>query len=335
MMAPIRTVEMHTGGEPLRIITDGVPVPEEGTLLDKRRHLKEEADQYRRFLMFEPRGHIDMYGALIVPADHPEADFGVIFMHNEGYSTMCGHAIIALGRYALDYGLVEKTGEPEQAINIQCPCGLVKAHVTVTNGHTGAVRFESVPAFAYRIGQYVNTAEFGPVELDLAYGGAFYGILDASSVGLDLKTSPINTIVQTANQLAAATTQQIEITHPEEQDLGYLYGIIFTDGSIGSEGNPSRNICVFADGQVDRSPTGSGVTARLAVTHAKGLSKPHQAHNFESVTDAVFSGQILTETRVGPHKAVTVEVSGRAHYCGRAEFVMENDDLLASGFLLR
>ncbi len=335
MIGPIKTIEMHTGGEPLRIITEGVPIPSQGNLLDKRRHLMEDADQYRRFLMFEPRGHMDMYGALIVPADHPAADFGVIFLHNEGYSTMCGHAIIALGRYALDYGLIEKTENPKQQVNIQCPCGLVQATVDVQDGKTGSVHFESVPAFAYKIGQFVNTAAFGPVELDIAYGGAFYGILEAASVGLDLKATPLQTLIQTATQLAAAVREQVPIAHPTEDELGYLYGIIFTDENDGNGPNPSRNVCVFADGQVDRSPTGSGVTARLALNAAKGLSSPGELYHFESLTDAVFTGKILSKTKVGPYNAVTVEVGGRAHYCGKAEFTVEEDDLLANGFLLR
>ena len=335
MIRPIKTIEMHTGGEPLRIITEGVPIPSGGNLLDKRRYLREEADQYRRFLMFEPRGHMDMYGALIVPADHPTADFGVIFLHNEGYSTMCGHAIIALGRYALDHGLVEKTGSVKQQVNIQCPCGLVQATVDVHDGKTGSVHFESVPAFAYKVGQFVNTASDGPVELDIAYGGAFYAILEASSVGLDLKTTPVQSLVQTAAELTAAVREHVPITHPTEDDLGYLYGIIFTDENSGNGPEPSRNVCVFADGQVDRSPTGSGVTARLALNATKGLSKIGEPHSFESLTDAIFSGKILSNTDAGPFKAVTVEVGGRAHYCGKAEFTMEEDDLLANGFLLR
>ncbi|OUR77663.1 proline racemase [Alphaproteobacteria bacterium 46_93_T64] len=335
MIEPIKTVEMHTGGEPLRIITSGIPLPGTGTLLDKRRYLKENADQYRRFLMFEPRGHKDMYGALLVPADHPDANFGVIFMHNEGYSTMCGHAVIALGRFAVDSGLVHADGRHHVPIKIQCPCGLVSAEVDVTDGHSGAVRFESVPAFAYKLDQFVDTAEFGPVELDIAYGGAFYGILEAATVGLDLDTSPVQSLVNAANQIAAAIRAQVKITHPEEEDLGFLYGIIFTDGHIGADGNASRNVCIFADGQVDRSPTGSGVTARMALAAARGNAEIGEQFTFESLTDSIFSGKIVTTGRLEGFDAVTVEVSGRAHYSGTAEFTMEDDDMLAGGFLLR
>ncbi len=335
MIQPIKTIEMHTGGEPLRIITEGVPIPSTGNLLDKRRYLMEQADQYRRFLMFEPRGHMDMYGALIVPADHPAADFGVIFLHNEGYSTMCGHAIIALGRYALDHGLVKKTENSKQQINIQCPCGLVQAAVDAHDGKTGSVHFESVPSFAYRMGQFVNTVDFGPVELDIAYGGAFYGILDAASIGLDVTKTPIQELITAADHLKEAINKEINVSHPDEEDLGFLYGIIFTDGRTGRGNSTSRNICIFADGQVDRSPTGSGVTARLAVMAAKGETEIGEPHAFESITGSVFNGKTLSKVAIGPYKGVTVEVGGQAHYYGTAEFTMEENDPLSGGFLLR
>lgn len=334
MISPIKTVEMHTGGEPLRIVTEGIPLPENLSLLEKRRHLREEADKYRHFLMFEPRGHKDMYGALIVSPDMEEADFGVIFMHNEGYSTMCGHAIMALGRFAIDTGLVKRTGS-ETTVKIQCPCGLVEAQVQSDDNHSGAVLFESVPSFAYRINQFIDTTDYGPVELDIGYGGAFYGILDAATIGLDVKTTPMTSLTAAANHLADALRSQIEIIHPEEADLSYLYGIIFTDDNSGADGINSTNICVFADGQIDRSPTGSGVTARLAVAAAKGETQIGVPHHFESVTEAVFSGKIVSDCTVGKYKAVTVEVGGRAHYYGTAEFTMEEDDMLAGGFLLR
>ncbi|MEH6545927.1 MAG: proline racemase family protein [Sneathiella sp.] len=334
MISRITTVEMHTGGEPLRIITDGVPVPDGRTLLEKRAFLRDHADHYRQFLMFEPRGHRDMYGALLVPADHPDADLAVIFLHNEGYSTMCGHAIIALGRYALDYGLVVKDTE-ETKVNIQCPCGLVTAYVKTGDGVTGAVRFESVPAFAVALGTYVETPDYGPVEIDIGYGGAFYALLDAATIGLDVRRSTTADLVRAATQISEAVKKQIPITHPDAEDLGYLYGTILTDGGDGATGAASANICVFADAQVDRSPTGSGVTARLAVAAARKAAQAGEIYQFESVTGSIFTGKIMQPTKVGPYNAVTVEVAGQAYYSGTAEFTAEEGDTLAGGFLLR
>ncbi|MEX1036735.1 MAG: proline racemase family protein [Sneathiella sp.] len=333
MISSIQTIEMHTGGEPLRIITDGVPVPEGRTLLEKRAYLRDHADQYRRFLMFEPRGHKDMYGALLVPPDHPEADLAVIFMHNEGYSTMCGHAIMALGRYVLDFGLAVKETE-ETTVKIQCPCGLVTAHVETKEGVTGKVRFESVPAFAYKLGQFIDTRDYGPVEVDIGYGGAFYGILDAASLGLDVQRSKTRDLAAAATVISEAIKQQVTITHPEEPDLGYLYGTILTDGNTGNDGSTSANICVFADEQVDRSPTGSGVTARMAIAAARKTVTADEICQFESITGAIFTGQLKSTSKIGPHNAVTVEVAGHAHYSGSAELTFEDGDPLAAGFLL-
>ena len=268
MISSIQTVEMHTGGEPLRIITDGVPIPEGHTLLEKRAFLRDHADQYRRFLMFEPRGHKDMYGALLVPPDHPDADLAVIFMHNEGYSTMCGHAIMALGRYALDYGLIVKE-DGETPVNIQCPCGLVRAYVETKNGVTGAVRFESVPAFAYKLNQFVETREYGPVELDIGYGGAFYAILDAATLGLDVRTSRTTRSGDGGDPYFRRGKGTNSDPPSGRERSGLSLWDHSTDGGTGRDGSPSANICVFADEQVDRSPTGSGVTARMALAAAR------------------------------------------------------------------
>lgn len=325
---------MHTGGEPVRIITGGFPPVHGGTLLAKRRHVRSELDHLRRMLMAEPRGHADMYGALLVPPDTPDADLAVLFLHNEGYSTMCGHAVIALGRFAVDRELVAAR-EPETTVRIQCPCGLVTASVEVHGGHAGRVRFTSVPAFAYARDAVVVTEAFGPVILDVAYGGAFYGILPASQLGLDLQHSPLGRIVEAALQIKAAAMEQLALTHPTEPDLAYLYGIIFTDDASPDGRGPTTNICVFADGQVDRSPTGSGVTARLALMHRRRQVDVGESRAFSSITGAEFTGRVIAEAKAGPHPAVLVEVAGEAFYTGEASFTCEPEDPLGGGFLLR
>ncbi len=329
----IRTTEMHTGGEPLRIIEAGYPTISGKTLLDKRRYARENLDHLRRFLMFEPRGHFDMYGALLVEPDHPEAHIAVLFMHNEGYSTMCGHAIIALGRYAVDNGLVTKK-EPETQVNIQCPCGLVKAFVEVQSGQSGQVRFESVPAFALHRKKLVTISEYGPLEVDIAYGGAFYAFVAADELGLDIRRSSVRSQIDAADNISKAVKEQLDISHPDDPDLGYLYGTILTDGADEFSETATANICVFADRQVDRSPTGSGVTARIALQHRNNQIKIGQERTFESVTGCLFMAKAITETRCGRHKAVTVEVSGKAHYSGSSVFSHEADDLIGRGFLL-
>jgi trans-L-3-hydroxyproline dehydratase len=330
----ITTVEMHTGGEPVRIITAGFPPVLGDTLLAKRRHVHAKLDHLRRMLMAEPRGHADMYGALLVEPDAPDADLAVLFLHNEGYSTMCGHAVIALGRFAVDRKLVAAR-EPETTVRIQCPCGLVTASVEVQGRRAGRVRFTSVPAFAYARDAVVVTEVFGPVILDVAYGGAFYGILPASQLGLDLQHSPLARIVEAALQIKAAAMEQLALAHPTEPDLAYLYGIILTDDMSPEGRGPTANICVFAAGQVDRSPTGSGVTARLALMHRRRQVDIGESRAFSSITGTEFTGRVIAETTVGPHPAVLVEVTGEAFYTGEASFTCEPEDPLGGGFLLR
>jgi trans-L-3-hydroxyproline dehydratase len=330
----ITTVEMHTGGEPVRIVTSGYPPLEGRTLLEKRRFARDRLDHLRQMLMAEPRGHADMYGALLVEPDLEGADLGVLFLHNEGYSTMCGHAVVALGRYAVDRRLVPAR-EPETVVRIQCPCGLVTATVQVRGGRAGRTRFLSVPAIAHARDAVVVTQEYGPVTLDVGYGGAFYGVLPAAALGLDLERDPLGRIVETAMRVKAAAAAQLSLAHPADPDLAFLYGIILTDGADEYSPRSTLNICVFADGQVDRSPTGSGVTARLALMHRRGQVGLGQSRAFRSVTGAEFVGRVVATVAVGPHPAVVVEVAGEAFYIGEAAFVREPEDPLGAGFLLR
>ncbi len=329
----IRTCEMHTGGEPVRIVTSGYPAVPGATLLDKRRHAQRHLDHLRRFLMHEPRGHNDMYGVIPVEPDHPRADLAVLFCHNEGYSTMCGHATIAAARWAVDRGIVA-VREPRTTVRIQCPCGLVIAHVHCLGGRAGAVHFESVPAFAPLLGATVEVGGAGKVAVDIGYGGAFYALVPASRFGLDVRTSAARSLVDAAWAVTCAATAQLELEHPEHDDLSFLYGTILTDGGLGDD-RPSANVCVFADRQVDRSPTGSGVTARMAIQRARGQAEVGEGRRFSSVTGAVFSGCIVGETQVGDLRAVRVLVGGEAHYTGEARFRAEAGDPLAGGFRVR
>ena len=334
-MDALTVVDMHTGGEPLRIVTAGYPqLPSGSTILEKRAYVRDRLDHLRKVLMFEPRGHFDMYGALLVEPSLPGADLAVLFMHNEGYSTMCGHAIIALGRYAVDQGLVVMR-EPVTRVAIECPCGMVVADVDVRNGRSGAVSFESVPAFLFRGDATISVPDHGEIVCDIAYGGAFYALADCRQFGLEFGRDRVASFVETGVALTDAVGAAIRLSHPDHDDLAFLYGSILTDGGNGADDRATCNVCVFADAQVDRSPTGSGVTARLAAMHARGEVRQHEARLFESLTGARFKGEVAGVSKVGEHDAVTVRVSGRAYYSGRAEFIVEDDDPLRAGFLVR
>jgi trans-L-3-hydroxyproline dehydratase len=247
---------------------------------------------------------------------------------------MCGHAVIALGRWTIDSGLVPAVS-PETTVRIQCPCGMVTARVQVTDGQTGEVAFRSVPAFAYQRDALVDTGIYGPVTVDIGFGGAFYAVLPAQHLGLDVRSSTTRDLVDAASVVTEAVRRQIELAHPDDSDLAFIYGTILTDGRDGLAGGPSANICVFADRQVDRSPTGSGVTARIALMHRRGQLGLGEPRRFESITGAVFEGRAVADTRVGPRPAVVVEVKGRAHYTGKAVFTVEEGDPLGGGFTLR
>jgi proline racemase len=330
---PLDVLDMHTGGEPVRIVRAGYPPVVGATILEKRRYARERLDHLRRFLMFEPRGHADMYGALLVEPTLPDADLAVLFMHNEGYSTMCGHAVIALGRYTVDYRLVERT-EPVTRVGIECPCGLVMASVEVHGGESGRVSFESVPAFLFADTVRVEVPGAGTVTADVSYGGAFYALADAAQFGLDVRTRRVRDLVDAATALTDAVRASVPLEHPEHDDLAFLYGSILTDGRERPEDGPSRNICVFADAEVDRSPTGSGVTARMAARVAHGTVALGQRCVFESVTGAMFEGEAVAATRCGDRPAVTVRVSGHAHYSGEARYWLDEGDTTGRGFLL-
>ncbi|XP_078262728.1 trans-3-hydroxy-L-proline dehydratase isoform X1 [Rhinoraja longicauda] len=332
----MRVLDMHTGGEPLRIITGGFPAVPGPDLLAKRRYVREQLDGLRRRLMLEPRGHHDMYGALLVGSELPDAHLAVLFMHNQGYSTMCGHGVLALGRYAVDYGLVAQPSSPETQVNIHCPCGLVRAYVQYEGGKSGRVRFHSVPAFVFATDIPVDVPGHGKIMVDVVYGGAFYAFVSANCFGLDVCSTKTRDLVDAAVAVTNAVKARIKLHHPDSEDLAFLYGTIITDGKDEFSKEPTANVCVFADAQVDRSPCGSGVTARIALQYHKGSILLNQTRTFQSgLTNSVFTGKAVEETKCGDFKAVVVEISGQAHYTGTANFCVEDDDDLKDGFLLR
>jgi proline racemase len=333
MHEPLTVIDMHTGGEPLRIITSGYPQLPKGTILEKRAYVRDRFDHLRKIVIFEPRGHFDMYAALLVEPNLPGADLAVLFMHNEGYSTMCGHAIIALGRYAVDYGIVPKI-EPVTTVHIECPCGMVVASVEVREGKSGGVSFESVPAFLFAGDQTIDLPGFGKVNFDVAYGGAFYALADCAQFGLEFGRDPAQKFIEAATTLTEAVKEAVPLDHPDHKDLAFLYGSVLTDGADTWNEGPTKNVCIFADAQLDRSPTGSGVTARLAAMHAKGQIREGNARIFESIVGSRFAGFVASETKAGDFNAITARVSGHAYYSGKAEFIVEEDDPLGRGFLV-
>lgn len=323
----ITTIDMHTGGEPLRVIVDGLPTIEGRTVLEKRRYFREHYDHLRTGLMWEPRGHADMYGAVVTPS--ADADFDVFFIHNEGYSTMCGHAIIALTKLAVETGFVART---EMAINV--PAGRILARAKVENGRVAEASFQNVPSFVYLRKQRVSVAGIGSVEFDVAYGGAFYAFVNAPALGLRLEPDNFSRLIECGRLIKHAVMANFPIKHPFEDDLSFLYGTIFI-GPASNPANHSRNVCIFADGELDRSATGSGVSARAALHFAAGELGLNERITIESILGSTMSVEVAGVTDFGPHNAIIPEVSGTASITGRNEFYFDPDDPLRTGFIFR
>jgi len=330
----LTTLDAHAGGEPLRVVTGGLPDLDGETILDRRRHMREHLDTYRTALLWEPRGHADMYGAVLTDPVSEAADFGVLFLHNDGYSTMCGHGVIALGRVAVETGFVEPT-PPVTTIGMDTPAGLVTADVeTAPDGSPGSVTFENVPSFVVETDCAVDVPDLGEVPYDLAFGGAFYAYCDAGDVGLDLADATMDDLVRVGRAVKERVAATRDIAHPHEDDLGFLYGTIICGPPSDATGD-SRNVCVFADGEVDRSPTGTGVSGRVARRAAAGDLAPGEAFVVESIVGSTFTGRFEERTTVGDYDAVVPRVTGDAHIVGRSEFLVDPDDPLGDGFLLR
>ena len=323
-------IDMHTAGEPVRIF-DATPLNVPGeTILEKRRAMGERFDHLRRAMMLEPRGHADMYGAILVPPSDPAYDAAVLFTHNSGYSTMCGHATVALGRFLHDRA--RQQGRTQTRFILECPCGPVAIEVAPDSDPAAApmVRFESVESFALSLDDSIELDGFGRVSFDIGYGGAFYAILPSSRLGLDFHETPLGQLVEAAGKLVAELRATRSFRHPEELDLSFLYGAILTDGDRLTPGQLTHNLCWFGEAQIDRSPTGSGVSARLAVAHAHGQIAPGVEVAFAGASGQSFDGAVARTTERG----IIAAVSGRAYYMARSELILEVQDPFAHGFAL-
>jgi trans-L-3-hydroxyproline dehydratase len=330
----ITTVDAHTAGEPLRIITGGLPDLPGETILEKRRYAQTHLEGLRRTLMWEPRGHADMYGCILTPPATPDGDLGVLFMHNEGFSTMCGHGIIGLVKVGVETGALPAAG-PQATFNVDTPAGRVVATAHLAGGRVERVSFVNVPSFLLARDLVVTPPGLGQVCVDIAFGGAFYAYVDAAALGLSLDLAHARELIDAGMRIKRAVMDGYQIEHPAgDPALNFLYGTIFVQLTPQGDAH-SRNVCIFAEGEVDRCPTGTGVSGRLAIHHARGELGVGEPIVVESILDTRFSGCILGTTQVGELPAVSPEITGTAHITGRHEFLVDPDDPLARGFLIR
>ena len=311
----VNAVDYHTGGEPFRIVSGGVPPLQGRRILDKRRDARERLDRIRQLLVFEPRGHADMYGCFVTEPEDGGANLGVVFFHNAGYSTACGHGTIALVTWAIESGLVSAV-EPETRVVVDVPSGRLETVARVEDGAVRSVRFRNVPAFVH--------------SEDVAFGGAFY-----ASAEERVAPEEVPRLIELGRVVKTRLEAEREIVHPVEPELRGVYGVIFWQHEEDGPPLVQRNVTVFADGEVDRSPCGSGTSARLALLHAEGRLAVGEELVHRSVVGSEFRARVVAETEVAGLHAVVTEVEGSAHLTGFHEFVLEPDDELGTGFLLR
>lgn len=355
----ISSLDCHTGGEPLRIITAGFPALRGDTVLAQRRDCQQRFDHLRSALMFEPRGHADMYGCIIVPPERANSAFGVLFIHNEGYSTMCGHAMIALAKTAVEAGVVPVT-YPVTEFLVDAPCGQIRLFAQISTGDPVGISagpvaadqtvssaaapakiqvhrcwFENVPSFVLGNSHQIEVAGIGRVPYQLAYGGAFYAYVDAEAINLDLSMANHRQIVRYGELIKLQLLADgVSVTHPFSEDLSFLYGVIFM-GPAQKPGVYQRNVCIFANGELDRSPTGSGVSGLVAILQQQSRLAPGEKIRIESIVGSEFEVSVKTQKRFGPYSAVIPQVAGTAHVTGRHQFLIDPDDPLAEGFIFR
>lgn len=325
----ITTIDCHTEGEPLRVVTGGIPELPGDSILERRRYMERELDHLRRILMWEPRGHADMYGCIVTRPVGQDSDFGVLFIHNDGYSTMCGHGIIGVATVAAEAGLTQG----KSLLKIDTPAGLVTAEVHETDSGANMVSFLNVPSFVVALDQTVDVPGIGEVQFDVAFGGAYYAFVDAPSVGLHCTPEYFSQLIDVGMKIKRSVSSTISIEHPREQDLSFLYGTIFTEDSVGPM--LGRHVCVFANGEVDRSPTGTGVSARAAILSARKQLAVGREISISSIVGSSFVVQVVEETSYHGIAAVIPEVRGSAYITGRHEFLADVRDPLREGFLLR
>lgn len=329
----ITSIDAHTAGEPLRVITSGYPPLPGKTILEKRRYARENLDHLRKAVMWEPRGHADMYGCIVTEPVTPDGTLGVVFMHNEGYSSMCGHGIIGLAKVVLDTGMIQAQGD-EITIKMDTPAGRVTSIAKRQDGIVQEVTFRNVPSFVYAIDRDVEVPGIGRISYDVAFGGAFYAYCRAEQAGVMLTAAYAPQLIDAGMRIKRAVMESLPIEHPFEDDLGFLYGTIFIGDAL-EAGNHSRNVCIFADGELDRCPTGTGISGRAAIHYARGEIGVNEPFRVESILGTCFTGEVVETLSYGGYDAVAPSITGNAYICGRNELLLDPLDPLSGGFFIR
>ena len=329
----IVTVESHTAGEPTRIIIGGIPHVPGRSMMEKKEYFRKNLDFLRTALMQEPRGHRDMFGALLVAPCDDEADLGVVFMDSDGYADMCGHGSLGTMTMAVETGMVEAV-EPITKVNLDTPAGLVRGEVAVRNGSVESATLHNVPSFLYK-SISLRVPEIGEVPVDIAFGGNFYALVSAEHIGMEIDISNSAELIRAGVMIKEAANREIKIEHPEKPEINQVFGTRIYDGKPTHPEAQVRNFMVLGDGYVDRSPCGTGTSAHIAMLHAKGQLKLNELSVHESIIGTTFSAKASAEVMVGNYKAILPDITGRAFITGMCTWTIDPADPVKYGFLLR
>ncbi|WMM24979.1 proline racemase [Tissierella sp. MB52-C2] len=329
----LQAIDSHTMGEATRIVTGGLPVIPGSTMSEKKEYLEKNLDYIRTALMHEPRGHKDMFGAIIAAPTLEEADLGIIFMDSGGYLNMCGHGTMGTATVAVETGMVNVT-EPFTDIVLEAPAGLVKAKVKVENGKAKEVSVVNVPSFLYKKDIQVELPGVGKVTFDISFGGSFFAIVRDSELGVEINTKDINILAERAMKLREIINEEIKVEHPTKKHIKTV-DLVEVYGEPKSEDADYQNVVIFGSGQVDRSPCGTGTSAKLATLYAKGELGLNEPFVYESIINTKFKGRVLEETTVGEFKAIIPEITGSSFITGFNHFVIDEDDPVKYGFVLK
>lgn len=329
----IFAVDSHTMGEPTRIVVGGVPNIPGKTMPEKKAYLEKNLDYVRTAIMLEPRGHNDMFGSIITQPTKEDADLGIIFMDGGGYLNMCGHGSIGAATAAVETGMVQVV-EPITSITLEAPAGLVKAEVKVQNGKAKEVSIINVPSFLYKRDVEVDVPGIGVVAIDISFGGSFFAIVKAEKLGVEISSENAQKLIKVGMDVLKAVNEQIEIQHPtlphiKTVDLCEIYG------PAKSEDATMQNAVVFGQGQLDRSPCGTGTSAKLATLYAKGQLKMNEDFIYESILQTKFKGKVIGETKVGEFDAIIPQITGAAYITGHNQFFIDPEDPVKYGFVLK
>lgn len=326
----VATVDSHTAGECTRLVTSGLPPLRGATMAEKLAFAEESLSWVPGFLLLEPRGHKDMFGAILTPPCSAEADIGVVFMDNQGYEPMCGHAVIGAATTVLETGMVGRE-EPETSVVLDTPSGLVRARAAVEDGRVTSVSFVNVPAFVYRTDVALQVVELGELIIDVVFGGLFFAFVDARQIPFSLAPANAAALADLGMKVLAAANEAVGVRHPELSHIDRMIDVRFY-GEPMSPGVDSRNVVILGDHMVDRSPCGTGTSAETALRHARGQLDVGESFVTESIIGARFRGECVAETEVGGFAAVIPRITGRAHVTGFHRFVLDPDDPFPDGF---